>query len=121
MKKKLFILDNKCVEKTKSIIENLVRLLDYKELDLEIKTSKEEIINYLPRDYDVYILHLSNINEKDLENLRNEQPWSWIYGLTGKGTSEKILDIIDREYFLPSKRQFEYIFEEIKNYRKNKQ
>jgi hypothetical protein len=39
----------------------------------------------IPQDYDIYFLHLSQINLRDLEDLRKEQPWSYILGMSGGG------------------------------------
>ena len=50
---------------------------------------RQGIVNPLPRNYDGYLLHLSQVDtEKDLPNLRREQPWSFIYGIEGQGTTD---------------------------------
>jgi len=45
------------------------------------KKSFREVEN-IPRGYDVYFLHLPEINIDDLKELREEQQWSWIYGIS---------------------------------------
>ena len=39
----------------------------------------------IPRGCDFYLLHLTDISLKDLEDLRQEQPWSLIYCRCGQG------------------------------------
>lgn len=40
-------------------------------------------VKEIPRGYDGYLLHLSDIDETDLKELREEQVWSWIYCISG--------------------------------------
>ena len=45
------------------------------------KKSFQKIKN-IPRGYDVYFLHLPEVNSGDVRTLSREQPWSWIYGIS---------------------------------------
>jgi len=89
----------------------------------------------IPRDYDAYVIHLSEISFDDLKKLREEQPWSWIYGISG-GSHKKLLDeqgflmeeldsCLDARYHhIPTwgceKDRLRELLEEIKQYRKTK-
>ncbi len=118
-KKKLFILDSG---------DTKIRLLFKKyEEELEIKETTDPIWlrgnGKLPRDYDAYILHLSDINFRDLEDLRKEQPWSWIYGISGAGRaflSDDLRVNFDRLFYLVSRFDAESIEKELRSYREEK-
>ena len=114
--KRLFLLDDY------RVADSLGKLIRYKgEKDnLEVRVCKTNFkINKIPRDFDVYIPHLSFIDERDLEDLRKEQPWSWIYGRTGAvNLPELIYNIIDRKYSLIDGYCIENILNQIKDYRK---
>jgi len=118
-KKKLFILDS----------GNTKIGLFFKkyEGELDVKETIDPIWlrgnGKLPRDYDTYILHLSDINVKDLEDLRREQPWSWIYGISGAGRaflSDDLRVNFDRLFYLVTRFDAESIVEELRSYREEK-
>lgn len=109
--------------------KKLVEFTGMKNINLYQPSSRE-----IPKDYDIYILHLSEISLNDLKELRKKQPWSWIYGHSG-GSHSKLLDeqkflmeeldsLLDGRYHvLPSWMcrvdKLKIFLEEIKHPRKN--
>src|SRR3989338_1463628 len=81
MKKRVLMIDSRGFGAVLPVIRDCRARLDFTLLD-------KKDIRRVPRDYDTYILHLSDIDMKDLEDLRREQPWSRIYGLSGRGGAE---------------------------------
>ena len=62
-------------------------------------------------------MHLSQIEIKDIFNLRKEQPWSWVYGVGGGGgkLEKKFREQFDRLYgIINPNRDLPEILEEIK-------
>lgn len=78
--KKVYILDSVLVETLKMSVSETAENLDMK---IELETSSDRLVRILPRGYDIYILHLSNLEDQDLKGLREEQPWSYIVGISG--------------------------------------
>jgi hypothetical protein len=93
-------------------------------IEMEINFT-EESGSRIPRDYDIYFLHLSDTNAQDFIALREEQSWSYIVGLTGNSKSNKIKDsnvpltigdlwkYCDEIYYVPSFHELERTFERI--------
>ena len=97
--------------------------------ELEFVFSRDKAFRHLPEGYDVYILHLSDTSEEAITELRKDQPWSWIYGISGAVTSEpeKIteslednLDKIYDEEDMLDESKIESIFKQIQKYRSKK-
>ncbi len=88
-KKRLFLLDSNYGDS----IEALFKSAGFQEAGVEIVKSKEEFMFNLPRGYDTYFLYLSYLYERDLENLRREQPFSWIYLTARAGLTKLPLDL----------------------------
>lgn len=78
---KFFILDSTCGKAIENIIRDTATELGYK-VRIDLSTNFE--VTRLPRDYDGYLIHLSNTSEEAIMELREEQPWSKIFGLSGE-------------------------------------
>lgn len=52
-----------------------------RKMPLEVKICNEDYVPELPRGYDIYVLRISGINEKNLRQLRSDQPYSYFVGL----------------------------------------
>ena len=109
-----------------SLIKEELEFLENDNLKFEIKRSRN--MKKIPRGYDAYILHFSEIDKDDLITLRKEQPWSWIY-LNSNAISSydpkriellNLKDKLDVDGIYISRSpldNIECIKEEIKNYR----
>lgn len=106
---KFFILDSK----TGDILERIVNYAakDLK-LNVQIKTSMQPYMDELPRDYEGYLLHLSNISEEAIENLKEKQPLSRVYGITGCGI-RFVLPILDNTFYVVTSAHAKQMLEEI--------
>lgn len=115
--KKLFILDSRFDHK--ELIEDLWGAQD-KVIPVQIIQERRRT-NEIPRGYEGYLLHLHDVDvSRDLPNLRDEQPWSWIYAICGQGTNEIISEVrtcIDRVYFNPKHYDYERMFSTMKQIR----
>ena len=60
--------------------EDLHELKKRKKVYLETLQTKSEKI---PKDFDVYIIHLSQTSEEAIENLRKNNEHAWIYVMSG--------------------------------------
>ncbi|MCX6748532.1 MAG: hypothetical protein NT076_02920 [Candidatus Pacearchaeota archaeon] len=72
-------------------------------IDIDLETSTEASLEKIPRGKHVYILHLSSIDEADLLRLRNEQPWSYVVGLSRRGNAPlpvDLFELIDKNLFV---------------------
>ena len=115
-KKKVFIREN---GGAKSLGITLNRLAKKKKLNLEIKTSETDHLNKILRGHRVYLLHLSNIDENDLIQLRKNQPLSLIYLRTGKHIPKSLYEVYEDKFFLFHNTILDNcILEYIKNYEK---
>tara|TARA_Y100000310_G_C20592460_1_gene768803 strand:+ start:244 stop:633 length:390 start_codon:yes stop_codon:yes gene_type:complete len=71
-------------------LEYLIKDIAKDDFNREMETrSSIRIEPRIPRDYDFYYMHLSQLDLNDLEKLREEQPWSYIVGISGGG--EKVM------------------------------
>lgn len=77
---RLFILDRQLGGNWKNLFEATAK---YSKKDVEIVLSREGRLEHIPKDFDAYFLHLSETSEEAIKELREEQPWSWIYCRTG--------------------------------------
>lgn len=122
MKKRIFILSEKEVH-----IKNICTLLQInayeKDKNLEdlfdIKIFNK-IYGGLPDDYDVYLLHISDVEIGQIKELREKRPSAWIYGLTNPGTNtNRVYGLVDRALDDGgNETDFKYILHEIEEYRK---
>ena len=122
MKKRIFILSEKEVH-----IKNILTLFQIgayeKDKNLEelfdIKTFNK-IYDKLPEDYDVYLLHISDVEIEQIKELRETRPSAWIYSLTNPWiNTHRVSGLVDRA--LNDRRDetdFKYILHEIKDYSK---
>lgn len=81
-----FILDSKSskVDKSEELLDWAIRTTAKESgLDVKIDFSRESGIESLPRDYDGYLIHLSDVSEEAINELKNDQPWSKIFGILG--------------------------------------
>lgn len=106
---KFYILDSKTGNSLEKMITIIAKKLD---MPIQIDTSNDSHVDYLPRDYDGYLLHLSNTSEEAIQNLKEQQPESKIYGITGCGIRFK-LPLLDNTYSIVGKEQTVKILEEI--------
>ena len=93
---KFFILDSKAGEALEGMIRNAAEELKY---EVRTKLSTEPELPRLPRDYDGYLIHLSNTSEEAVRELREEQPWSKIFGIFGGGISINP-EYLDSTYYI---------------------
>lgn len=112
-KKKVFVVN------IDSDRELLKWILESNSDNLEV-TFAEKPFERLPRNYEAYLLHLSDINLRDLEDLRKEQPWSWIFAIFGGGTRSITPEErrnIDDIFYNITRSEALYISYKLKNYR----
>jgi hypothetical protein len=89
---KFFILDSKARElelcknriSWHSLLEDAADRLG---IETRFKVSKQKGLRDIPRGYDSYLIHLSDTEQESIEELKERQPWSKIYGLNGGGQS----------------------------------
>jgi len=93
---RFFILDSKVGEALEGMIRIAAEELEY---NVRTKLSTEPELARLPRDYDGYLIHLSNTSEEALRELREEQPWSRIFGISGAGIDIN-LKYLDTIYYI---------------------
>lgn len=79
---KFFILDSICGDALEDEINVAATELGY---GVRIDRSTDCNVTTLPRDYDGYLIHLSDTSEEAVSELRKEQPWSKIFGVSGGG------------------------------------
>ncbi len=98
MKYKVFILESKGVPE--EIKKNLIQWVKEDHLEFESSISKTDYKKHLPTGYDLYLLHLSNIEETAIEELREKQPLSKILVRDHGGAtfSHSIESVIDGKY-----------------------
>ncbi len=112
---KVFILDSKDAGNAADAFEGYAEIHGRK---IEVKHSHANYMARVPRDYDIYVLHLSNFNFEDLEVLKEEQPWSFIVGITGgdmnPSNAPRVFKVLDRCHFLLSYSRIGEILEESK-------
>jgi hypothetical protein len=90
--------------------------------EAEFKFSDEVRLNRIPRDYDAYLLHLSDISLSDLEDIRREQPWSWIYAISGvaiPNINQEVKDKLDGIFSILLSKDYDLILERVRNYRES--
>lgn len=81
--------------------------------DIEIRISEERMMVNLPRDYDLYLLHLSNTTEQAILDLREDQPWSRIDGVTGAtDLPEQLRSAVDRIHYIILSREYEEMIQD---------
>jgi hypothetical protein len=85
MKKELsvFLLDRKGVETHKFLIDDIAEEL---RIQIKMESSIKTEVNNLEEGYDIYFLHLDDINPNYPEcvsKLKEEQPWSYVVGYSG--------------------------------------
>lgn len=105
---KIFILENELGKELDWHINSIAKKFKYK---IKTKFSTEEKLLHLPKDYDSYILHLSNTTEESIRKLRKEQPWCKIFGMTG---GDRIENLLDRTFYILDDIEVKYILEETK-------
>ncbi len=112
--KKILVLDSRAGTIHKDLLE---LQLDMYELEgkerpkIEVKNVLGRgIAMRLPRDFEGYLLHLAQVElRRDLSALREEQPWSFIYGISGQGTVDLVPEVrncLDRTFYIV--RPFDY-------------
>ena len=93
---KIFVLDSKSEARYYRMgINNAALQLGMKigsDIELQIR---EEDVDRIPRDYDIYIIHFSNAKLEDIKALRREQPWSIIAGISGGGVLRQDPELIE--------------------------
>lgn len=107
--KRIFVLDTKAGE---SILAGIFRQLEKKNIKSKLQLGK--YFGEIPKDYDIYFLHLHDLDEEELRELKKTQPESYFIeiGVGGgyfKGerrirdspgifTSKDISNILERAY-----------------------
>ena len=102
-KTRIFILDSKCGKDghALSIANEACRLGININTELEVRVSEEEFVSEVPRGYDAYLIHFSNVRPEDIISLRQEQPWSKIVGVSGAANTRaygQLAGIVDHLY-----------------------
>jgi len=110
VEKKVFVLDSQGVGK---IIEDIYSVAKTLELEIKVRSSEEEQCRNLPKDFDYYILHISNIDEADLKRLKEKQSFSYFFGITGCGDElpNDLSNLFDDVYSSINKRDLEIILQ----------
>ena len=93
MKKKIFILESKRVAGL--LREELLKMIESEEVIVDYSVSQIDFRRHLPRDYDIYFIHIPNTNEESILELKEKQNWSEVYIRTSMGV----------EFLPPSLRQ----------------
>jgi hypothetical protein len=93
---RIFILDSKAGKTLVDMIEGAAEEL---QCEVEITLSTEPKRLTLPRDYDGYLIHLSDTSEGAIRNLREGQSWSKIFGISGSGINQEYLEDM---YYTPN-------------------
>jgi len=86
MKKKILIVNAVNGELMKEILES-------EHTNLEVSCRDYSKRPSVARGYEGYIIHLSETTPNELQDLRNEQQWSWIFGETGQGTKNIVPEV----------------------------
>lgn len=117
--KKLFIADSGGLEGHCAVLSATGRIRE-----IQAKAAMEYPVLRIPRDYDGYLLHLSDINVNDLQDLRKEQPWSWIYSITGAGTTNIVPEIkanLDRTFYILDVSDYNFILDSLQKERREEE
>ena len=115
LNKKIYVIDSKCSQ------AHIDSFSVNERRDVEIRASGYLSTQKIPRDHDLYLLHLSDIPLRDLEDLREEQPWSWIFGICNRGGTEILsevrscLDGLFSSVLFPS--DYNFLLEKVKSER----
>lgn len=96
----------------RSLEQIIVGVAENLGIDMAVQTSCEMGVYELPRGYDGYLIHLSDTTERDIQALKQDQPWSKIFGLTGCG-SEIRVDSVDGIYYLVGLEEAAEILKEV--------
>ena len=110
MKIKVFMLDSKA---GKSLANVVARAFEIKGIDLEGAVIEEEV-EVLPKEYDLYFLHLNDILDKEtLNQLKRLQPESYFIEIgVGGGYFQGTRRIREESHLVFSTRDIEKILEE---------
>jgi hypothetical protein len=70
--------------------ESITRWINLKTKNCRFRTivSEEEILKNIPRGYDLYLIHIGDLRGDDFKNIKQEQPWSRIIGISNGGHYE---------------------------------
>jgi hypothetical protein len=122
--KRLLIKDRKYAESSEGILEGhkekIIQTSRDLGLNLQIEICRDAWYELLPRGYDGYLLHLSDIDQSDLFKLRKEQPWSWIFTIFRGGRVEltkELRDASDRVFSAMSRGEYEEVARRMQSYR----
>lgn len=120
LERKLFVLGVGCMGMFADDIKFLIG--DYCEKSgdkIRVDIYIEKGLEKLPEDYDIYLLHLRDIDNLDqLEIIKQEQPWSKIFAVSGafiEDMPKNYLGFIDK-FFSPfnGKEDLEYLINSLK-------
>jgi len=112
-KLKFYILDSRVGD---LMAETLYFRAKERNIPIEINCSMEYKVSSLPRNFDAYLLHLSNTFDRDIENLREEQPWSKVFGISGDLTKAKTsVGYLDRIFYVVGERDLDDILDKTKS------
>ncbi|MFH1589486.1 MAG: hypothetical protein ABIB43_02885 [archaeon] len=50
---------------------------------LHIRKEEKQYLKTLPADYDLYIIHLSDVSLDEIKRIREKQPYSKVFGISG--------------------------------------
>jgi hypothetical protein len=105
---KFLILDSMCGKAQKEALETVGKSLKINLTTRLILNSKGN--GKIPRDYDGYLLHLSDTSKERIIELREAQPWCKIFGMSL--ANDPNLTCLDESYFITRFRDFEYMLGE---------
>lgn len=98
-KHKVFILEFKVAGNFEKAIKEVSQELN---IPIEIKLSEEVNFKGLPKDYDIYFIHLNHLNDIwELEALKVEQPQSFFVELGRDGGYFRGSERLTRESYAP--------------------
>ncbi|MBT3814825.1 hypothetical protein HOE37_03505 [Candidatus Woesearchaeota archaeon] len=105
--KKVYLVDSSRVGE--KIAGSLRLASDETNIPIELRVSHQLRVDRLPRDYDLYVLHLSNVGFDDVRQLKEEQPWSYFIAISRGGgpTPTDIKNLFDKNLKLVYVRQLE--------------
>lgn len=122
MKKRIFILSSEKIHLENTFNFFLIEALSKsKKLeDLFQINATNKLVGNLPWDYDVYFLHISDIEIEQIIRLREIRPKDWIYGFTNPGVNtHRVYDLVDKAFDGGiDYTEFTYVLQKMKNYRK---
>ena len=113
VKRKVFVGDSRSGDDIGEMVKGVAERMD---LSICLEVSMHYNITRLPKDYDLYVLHLSDVDEANVHELRSEQPYSYFVALRGMPPDlpDDLHELFDAHYStIICGRDFKGIFERL--------